>query len=756
MKGSYMLRNYLLVFSLTAAFFCGTGGVFASKVFPLTYAEAIKKDTGKKANAGDTNKNKPKADQFVLKPVIGLGTGMLSYIGNVKYSGSSIQNPMVSKIGYDLMFAQKMTPAIEFQLYALFGSLSVTQRSTDINWNFYSQIRGGGFHLMFKVLPKQNMTPYFVIGGESFEYLTKTDMYDGQGNKYYYWNDGTIRNIAQTAPNAASATVIYRDYTYETDMRSLNINNTGKYELQTFALPVGIGFMFHIGKRADFLMGTTLHYAFTNHIDGLGDSTGGMKHDMFLMSSIALRFDLTRKQRKEDTSGGYLPESLEDVDFAALMNDDYDHDGVRDWDDSCAGTPKGVAVDSKGCPIDADHDGVPDYLDKEENSPKGSIVDVNGVALTDSMIFRQYQMYVDSTGQFAQIEIDSKVNPLAKKNTEQVRYTVQLGKFTKGIPPDIMDKLLSIPDVKSTMLPDSSTVYTVGDFTDFSSAQSKQQQLIQTGLTDSKVAYRKGKDIIVTDGPVKGDASGNNPTNANPGNTNPTNTNPGNNNPTNTNPGNTNPTNTNPTNTNPTNIPPLSAGIIVYRIQLGAYNHKLSRDVFPKIDNLVEVKTENGFYTYSAGSFTNYQDAVNYKIQLATIGYPDAFIKAYQNGKRIALDKAGATYVKPTKEDMNEAVTQENNTLDKTQISFKVQLGVFKDAPPADMAAKFKEHPDIVTEKDSTGLTRYVLGSYNNYNAAKTERDLVANDPLLKGAFVVAYFKDQQIPLAQALSILKQ
>ena len=42
---------------------------------------------------------------------------------------------------------------------------------------------------------------------------------------------------------------------------------------------------------------------------------------------------------------------------------DKDRDGVWDKIDMCPETPRGVAVDSVGCPLDEDHDGVPDYLD---------------------------------------------------------------------------------------------------------------------------------------------------------------------------------------------------------------------------------------------------------------------------------------------------------------------------------------------------------------------------------------------------------
>ena len=60
---------------------------------------------------------------------------------------------------------------------------------------------------------------------------------------------------------------------------------------------------------------------------------------------------------------------------------DSDGDGVPDWLDKCAGTPKGVEVDKDGCPLDSDGDGVPDYRDKCPDTPKGVEVDSDGCPL---------------------------------------------------------------------------------------------------------------------------------------------------------------------------------------------------------------------------------------------------------------------------------------------------------------------------------------------------------------------------------------
>ncbi len=60
---------------------------------------------------------------------------------------------------------------------------------------------------------------------------------------------------------------------------------------------------------------------------------------------------------------------------------DSDGDGVPDHLDRCPNTPRGVQVDSRGCPLDSDGDGVPDYLDRCPNTPRGVLVDAQGCPL---------------------------------------------------------------------------------------------------------------------------------------------------------------------------------------------------------------------------------------------------------------------------------------------------------------------------------------------------------------------------------------
>jgi len=72
---------------------------------------------------------------------------------------------------------------------------------------------------------------------------------------------------------------------------------------------------------------------------------------------------------------------------------DSDGDGVPDYRDECPDTPQGVKVDEKGCPLDSDGDGVPDYRDECPGTPQGAIVDERGCWVIRGALF-DFDKYV--------------------------------------------------------------------------------------------------------------------------------------------------------------------------------------------------------------------------------------------------------------------------------------------------------------------------------------------------------------------------
>ncbi len=735
----------------------------------------------KPTNPADTVK--PSAE-FIPTPTVGFGTGMFSFYGDLY--NKHFQAPMVSRIAYDLSVSQGLTDYLKLNFYVLFGKLGAEERNAgpngSRNLNFESQIRAGGLNLEYNFdnfLPaKRTASPFISLGIESFEFLSKTDMYDKYGNKYFYWTDGSIRNIDQSAGDAANAVVIHRDYTYESDIRETNLDGFGKYPERSWAIPVGIGAIFKLNNFWDFKIGTTMHFTFTDYIDGVtaksvGNRVGNSQNDKFMMTSCSVHYNFgtNKKKAKKKDKARHNEENYKDVDFMALETGDEDKDGVLDFDDQCPGTPSGVPVDAKGCPLDDDEDGVPNYKDDEKNSPKGAFVNSKGVQMNDSLIAYQANFYNDSTGEYAAVETrDPEV-----KREKQREYSVDLGTYKKGLPQNLMTKFLSISDISSTNTSDSATIYTAGKFSDYQDAEDRRQQLIKAGLTDAKVVYKQygkyheahrnddntgnavvaaNRDVKKNDGALIADK---NPKNADM----------------NTNKNvdksadkkairdanknairdaNKNSVNA-ASNKNVLNNTINIEGTVL-RVQLGAYKKRLSKSVFKNVNDLIEIKTEDGLYKYMTGSFTSFDAAAKHKTDMLLNGYPGAFIAAYKNGKRITLEEAGATFAK--KEDAVE--TKENiaeNTVNKKLVKFKVQLGVFKNQPPDDKLAVFSKLKDLNGEKTKSGLTRYVVGSFNDYKDAVEYKNDIKQMYNLGDVFVVALFNNEYISIQEALELLK-
>ncbi|MCW3070115.1 MAG: hypothetical protein JWO44_5 [Bacteroidetes bacterium] len=717
------------------------------------------------------------ATGFIFKPTIGIGTGLFSFYGDI-YS-KHFQNPSVSRIAYELNVGQRLNDYLQFNFYVLFGQLGANERLTPVgrNLNFNSHIRAGGVNLLYNFgnfLPKDRWaSPYITLGIESFEFLSKTDLYDAEGNRYNYWSDGTIRNLAENDPNAANAVELHRDYTYESDIRTMNLDGFGKYAERSFAVPVGAGALMKINDYWTFKIGATMHFTFTDYIDGVtakssGNRTGNSKNDNFMMTSFSLHYNLGLKKKEGlDTLD---EEDFKDVDFFALDLEDFDKDGVPDAKDSCQGTPAGVPVDAKGCPLDDDEDGVPNNQDDELSTPKGTLVDTRGVSLNDSTLAYQYSYYSDSTGLFSKVEYhDHRVGGTAH-NSFQKEYTVELGTFKKGLPPELMTQFLSVNDISSSAIDDSTTIYTAGKFPDLLSAEKRKQELVKQGLTDAKVVYRQNGKYY--DAPKYGSsgnpevAGGNNSNGSNNGNSNHSNSS-GNNNGSNagnnsgnsgnaSNNGNTNNSGNNNSNSNGNTSPSDNIGNqqgIVLRVQLGAYRNRLSRKVFKDINDLIEIKTEDGLYKYLTGSFTNFDEAAKHKVDMLLKGYTGAFIAAYKDGKRVSLAEAGATMPKKG-EEPEVSDSSAVNGANKTLVIFKVQVGVFKNEPPADKQAQYSQLQGLTKEQTSAGLNRYVVGSFADYKSAEAlKAELVKKG--LGDAFVIAFFNGEYISIQEAIELAK-
>lgn len=332
----------------------------------------------------------------VYKPVISIGYGALNFMGDVRSRNRLpvVGNPAV-RFNITTFIDNQQHFAANF--FFLAGTLTGEQRSTtepDLNLNFSSQIYSIGVtaryefgHLFSEDL---KFRPFVAAGVEQLNYNSKGDLFDGAGNMYHYWTDGTIRDRPDTEPGAALPLV--RDYVYETDLRSYENNvraretgddALGDYSLRSIGIPVEVGFALKVSQRVFVSLGTSYHYTFTDFIDNVAASgtyvRGDKGNDGFLFTRATLHFDMFSDPKTKTVELLYA-----DLEVDPFLFDDEDGDFVLDIADRCPGTPYGVVVDTLGCPLDGDADGVADYLDKEKDTAPGAWVDELGVTLEEN------------------------------------------------------------------------------------------------------------------------------------------------------------------------------------------------------------------------------------------------------------------------------------------------------------------------------------------------------------------------------------
>ncbi|HUW05284.1 MAG TPA: EF-hand domain-containing protein [Williamwhitmania sp.] len=364
----------------------------------------------------------------VYRPVVGFGVGVLNFYGDVNNSHGNL---LVGTPAYrvSVMVPLGKTQDYKLNFFALIGNLqgfdrqmsyqlqrdnpgfvgntsfntNFTQFGINIEYNFGSLFRWKGVKVKkgtkLKVLDR-TFRPFISIGIAPFQYtamgnLTHFDSESGTQVPYYFWSDGTIRNIAQTSPLAPTSKIIQMDGSYETNLQKANLYGSKNSQQTALSIPMDFGLDFFLNYRINVRVGTSLTYTFSDLLDNVDAKAAknmvGLKsngrNDMFTYTYVSIHLDLFSDPETKKVTD--LFKMVDDFDYDAIS--DADVDGVLDLFDQCPDTPLRVAVDSVGCPLDSDKDGVPDYLDKEPNTPRGAMVDDNGVTLSDSS-FAKYNV----------------------------------------------------------------------------------------------------------------------------------------------------------------------------------------------------------------------------------------------------------------------------------------------------------------------------------------------------------------------------
>ena len=378
--------------------------------------------------------NAQKTIEEVEKEILTVGTGpqINSFFGDIgSRSISKIFTNARPCLSFDI--EKRFGDLLGLQVMFVKGKLSENIRSNVVteNLNFESNFTKLSANLILNsdhyLNIKSNISPYLSIGAGLFIFDSYTDLLDADNRSYNYWSDGTIRDLAESDTNSSNASMLYRDYNYETALENDSIN----YNSISLAAPVSVGIKWKINPYLQGRVYGTYNHLFTDWIDNI--SSGN--NDYYLSLGFTMNYVIHKLhfEKKEKI----------DLDIEAFNNSDEDNDGIIDIIDECPHTPKSIKVDLMGCPIDTDKDGVPDHIDQEPNSKNYKYVDEMGRGITDSLLFNRSNNEVEIEVQRNQTFSDSTIEFKNEEIKENLQHLESIPVNEDKIGPSILDSNLN-------------------------------------------------------------------------------------------------------------------------------------------------------------------------------------------------------------------------------------------------------------------------------------------------------------------------
>jgi hypothetical protein len=81
---------------------------------------------------------------------------------------------------------------------------------------------------------------------------------------------------------------------------------------------------------------------------------------------------------------------------------------------------------------------------------------------------------------------------------------------------------------------------------------------------------------------------------------------------------------------------------VYYKVQIGAFRNDIPQNLYDQFAPISGERLNSGITRYTAGFFVAFENAKQVKQEIRAMGYSDAFIVAYRDGKRIPLYEAAA------------------------------------------------------------------------------------------------------------------
>ncbi|MFN0201443.1 MAG: OmpA family protein [Bacteroidia bacterium] len=221
----------------------------------------------------------------------GVQSGVVGYFGDLGPNFSNQRDwkkwdKHPSSFGTSLSLEHRFSSALGFSANVFTGSFTANDRAYDWNdklmtnyanfqraLNCRTEILDASvsaiYHFDNNFIIKRNarIAPFVSLGVGYTGWRVWADLYaNGGTQKYFYWNDGKIRDLAENDPNAANAVEIKQDRTYETRVDGLNTEGQ-KYATQALMIPLTLGTNFRLSDRWNFQIAATAKYLFSDYLE---------------------------------------------------------------------------------------------------------------------------------------------------------------------------------------------------------------------------------------------------------------------------------------------------------------------------------------------------------------------------------------------------------------------------------------------------------------------------------------------------------
>ena len=669
-----------------------------------------------------TKNNKSHNHQKKFQPKILFGMGEFNFKGDIE---DTRNNGLIGRTGVHFGLSTNINDFFNLSIILQEGIVRVDgikEESVPTNYpeNFMSTLNSIGLYLDYNfknfVFKKLVISPFLTTG---INYLR----FDSKGSNDAT-NDEYEINLAE--------------------LWTLDPENENKYSENTFGIPLGFGVNLKLSERMDFKFTSIMHITGTDYIDNIVNSG----NDRYVVTSGTFIYDIFCYECDEEIVPIYNDADFADVNYEILDKEDSDKDGIIDINDFCSNTIKGVKVDEFGCPIDSDNDGVADYKDIEENTPQGSIVNTQGVQLTDEMGEKLYLSYLNSgsrsdanvyfeekypTEKFVKITkevINKKGDTLSidiykprivllieeqeKKNiggvipatqvdlTSNPTYRVRIDMYDKGISAEKINNLLSITDLKSTLIQKTS-VYFSGEFENMLEAREYNKQMVLKGYDKSVVMEDlRGELRIIDEEELDREEAKS-------------------------------------TAVLKENLPKIEN--ILFRVFLESkIADEYDRD-FYDLDDIQTLPGEDGFTYIYSGSFSNYEDAIQHRNNRYELGYDNAKVIAFKDGNTVDAEEYMKTYEKQKESAVYGDVT------------FEIQLGYASNINEIKEIDLINSLDNVKIRKNDEGLVRYSVGNYKNLQSASIKHTEIQKMGF-SNAYIIAFYNDVQISLKKAQDLI--